>query len=454
MAEKCLSFDGTDDYVNCGTLNQAVYTFEMWVKPTNEISKTLAYEVPLCLDIGYGWSGVIFGAWTSGLADEIVATGAGGDQPRTGWCGEGTISAGNWHYIVFVWNSAESHYDIYIDNDQKTVTSGTSPGHVPLITAQEVWIGARDNEGAAGEFTGLIDEVRLSSVARTAAEISAIWNGGNGVQFEVDANTVALWHMNEGADSTIYDETDNDNDGTITGASWADGYVFSPSVTEKVDSDTGSGSELKTLTVTLSKSDSGSGLESLLLDAAYILSEAGQGTGAASIILTGADAGNGAETLTNLISALARIETGSGIETVTFRCFTHGDSGQGTDDLASLMNSVLSDETASGADTATALLSALATTEIGSGIDGLLGRVLSLVDTGSGLDVATLYKALFAADSGTGIEALAILLALTSSSEAGSGADLLRAKIEHTAGGDIKLPSGGQTSIPSRKVGI
>lgn len=450
MAEKCLSFDGIDDY--------ATVLDDDSLEPTDDLSveawvkRSSSGEIDLIVSKRYD-------ADRNAPYELMVKA----DNKPAFWVGNGTTTLqftssvtidSNWHYLAGVIEG--TNVKLYVDAVERA--SDTFSG-IRQTNAAKVFIGVYPDENVPYSnnpfyFNGLIDEIRISSKARSLAEIQAIWNGGNGVQFEVDADTEALWHFNEGTGDSFLDETANDNDGTKTGASWVDGYVFSPSVTEKIDSDTGSGSELKTLTATLSKSDSGSGLESLLLDAAYILSEVGQGTGAASIILTGADAGNGVEALTNLISALTRIETGSGIEAVTSRCFTHSDSGQGIDDLASLMNSVLSGETASGADTTIALLSALATTEIGSGIDGLLGRVLSLIDTGSGLDVATLYKALFAADSGTGIEALAILLALTSSSEAGSGADLLRAKIEHTAGGDIKLPSGGQTSIPSRKVGI
>jgi hypothetical protein len=31
---------------------------------------------------------------------------------------------------------------------------------------------------------------------------------------------VALWHFNEGVNTTVFDETENDNDGTIYGATW------------------------------------------------------------------------------------------------------------------------------------------------------------------------------------------------------------------------------------------
>jgi len=39
-------------------------------------------------------------------------------------------------------------------------------------------------------------------------------------QFELDNNTVALWHFDEGSGNMIFDETSNNNDGTISGATW------------------------------------------------------------------------------------------------------------------------------------------------------------------------------------------------------------------------------------------
>jgi hypothetical protein len=52
-------------------------------------------------------------------------------------------------------------------------------------------------------------------------------NSSGSVSFrssELDA--VALWHMNESAQDTIFDESTNHNDGTVHGASWANGKFF------------------------------------------------------------------------------------------------------------------------------------------------------------------------------------------------------------------------------------
>ncbi len=49
----------------------------------------------------------------------------------------------------------------------------------------------------------------------------------NASEFGLDNNTVALWHFNEGSGNTIFDETSNNNDGTINGATWTSEGKFS-----------------------------------------------------------------------------------------------------------------------------------------------------------------------------------------------------------------------------------
>ncbi|MBT4165637.1 hypothetical protein HOE04_01210, partial [archaeon] len=39
-------------------------------------------------------------------------------------------------------------------------------------------------------------------------------------EYEVDENTVALWHFNENSGTVVYDETDNGYDGDINGPIW------------------------------------------------------------------------------------------------------------------------------------------------------------------------------------------------------------------------------------------
>ena len=45
-------------------------------------------------------------------------------------------------------------------------------------------------------------------------------------EYSVDENTIALWHFNEGEENRAYDETENNNDGTVSGASWTEDGKF------------------------------------------------------------------------------------------------------------------------------------------------------------------------------------------------------------------------------------
>jgi len=247
------------------------------------------------------------------------------------------------------------------------------------------------------------------------------------------------------------------------------GYSTAVTLTEKSSSDTGAGAEASSPIASLSQADSGSGVEALLsrvlgvaevgsgaeawalLAALVATAETGTGAGVASKAFSAADSGSGVEAL--LTRLLATSETGTGTETLLSRLLRHTDSGLGADAGLTLLATLARAEIGSGLDAVIGLTTAApASSDTGLGIDKLLGRGISLVDTGSGLEAATLYKPFISTDSGVGLEALANLLALITASEAGSGSEQLRAKIMTSAGvSDMKLPTKmGKTEIPPR----
>lgn len=73
-------------------------------------------------------------------------------------------------------------------------------------------------------FEGMIDEVRISKVARYTADYVPQ------EQFDVDANTIALYHFDEGEGDTLKDSSGNGHHGKIVGAKWMKlgGAVQSP----------------------------------------------------------------------------------------------------------------------------------------------------------------------------------------------------------------------------------
>lgn len=251
-------------------------------------------------------------------------------------------------------------------------------------------------------------------------------------------------------------------------------------VIEKSSSDAGSGFEASSLGATLSrpdngsgtegtptqaavlaKSDSGSGFDALTsLLAALAKSETGSGADAYVKVVTieqelsSSDVGAGIDALAALNIALVQSDAGTGSEALLSRLLHHADSGLGADACLTLLATLARAETGSGLDAFTGLITALAASETGLGVDKLLGRGISLFDAGSGLDAATLCKAFYSTDSGVGLEALATLLALITTSEIGSGSEKFRAKIMTSAGAyDMKLPTKmGQAEIPPKGV--
>jgi hypothetical protein len=57
----------------------------------------------------------------------------------------------------------------------------------------------------------------------SAGNVETYWN----IQPVVDKYTEALYHFDENTGSTAFDATTNNNDGTITGADWVQGFFGS-----------------------------------------------------------------------------------------------------------------------------------------------------------------------------------------------------------------------------------
>jgi hypothetical protein len=97
--------------------------------------------------------------------------------------------------------------------------------------------GSGDESGGAGGGDIAIDDYRNAYVTgntgsanfpTTTGAFDQIYNGGTYdafvAKFELAPAPVGFWRLDEGSGSTAYDETNNNNDGTITGASWTTGF--------------------------------------------------------------------------------------------------------------------------------------------------------------------------------------------------------------------------------------
>ena len=226
-ASSSLSFDGTDDRVvvaSSSSLNiTEPFSIELWMYP----QKLNAYQYLVDRRSGGSSNNFFVALWNNnqirfscyGLSNTTVYS------ART----FSSADLNKWWQIVCIYDG--SQMQIYI-NGQKDATAN-AVGTPSAITAP-LSIGA--NYGGAFPYQGRIDEVRISNRARSVAEINYAYNEGAGQLLAADADTLALWHMNEGSGSIIQD-VKGINNGTVSGAIWSTGITSIPSLRWDINGD-------------------------------------------------------------------------------------------------------------------------------------------------------------------------------------------------------------------------
>jgi len=212
-----LKFDGIDDYIDLGrpaVLNlTSAWTLEAWVKPTsspkgagvisegyNTTENNVQYEIGFGMDEPPGGSAKLKvgfyanGSWA--VASDTV-----------------DITVGQWVHIAGTWDGKT--LSLYKNGN---LVAQVTPTISPVAGSLNFYIGRRhDTAGSVNFFPGIIDEVRIWSVARTQADIQAnMYRELTGTE----AGLVGYWKLNEGSGTTAYDSTANKSNGTIYGATW------------------------------------------------------------------------------------------------------------------------------------------------------------------------------------------------------------------------------------------
>lgn len=204
-----LEFDGMDDLVEvpyAATLDPPAYTIEAWIFPHESCF------VDECQIVSHH-------DWSSGLGWVIMMISGGGLQVRSydganQQAGGGANTAppmGQWSHVAAVYDGSELR--TYINGSRESQTSNIQP-YLPFAGVLRIGMAAYTDNF---HFRGLIDEVRLSDVARYEGNTVSVPAG----PFSPDGNTVALWHFDEGAGSVAADAT-SAHDGRLGDTSGAD----------------------------------------------------------------------------------------------------------------------------------------------------------------------------------------------------------------------------------------
>jgi hypothetical protein len=243
-----LQFDGTDDYVTFGqasNLGVTVFTLEAWVNRASGGkamstgtgglgygSLPAAYPVltkgmgegdsPANLNMNY-WLGI---ATTGVIAADFEDTTDGTNHPILSTF---ALPMGEWHHIAVTFNG--SCWQLYLDGSLQAIDPLTSqcPNKSPESTSiQHAAIAsALQSSGLphgtnSGYLSGVIDEARVWSVARTQAEIIDTIND----ELTSGTNLIARWGLNEGHGTTIFSSVGTFLGTLMNGPVWVDGAPF------------------------------------------------------------------------------------------------------------------------------------------------------------------------------------------------------------------------------------
>ncbi len=176
-----LSFNGTTDWIYVGTttnLYSNPITISAWVNPNNDAN--YFYQRVLQegdstnqlnggYDIEWNNGGSGFGCYgPDGFYGVAWSTTSG-----TSVCANATSSLNEWHHVTFTYNGSSGY--TYIDGVPGPLYSGTT---LTAPAPYEFAIGDQGNAGA-NPFSGAIEEVRVSSIARSSSWVLTEYNNQN-----------------------------------------------------------------------------------------------------------------------------------------------------------------------------------------------------------------------------------------------------------------------------------
>ena len=200
----CLDFDGSNEYVDIPAAidNGTEISFSAWVYvdlPSN--SDKPGEQHIIQLGDSTGNPRTMVSVRDVDLDDTDVAFSI---YSHDGTSGGNTVSdeiypINNWYYVMATKNGTNEK--IYVNG---SLVKTTSYGADDSVGNKSGAIGrAGDN---TSYLSGKIDQVRIYDYARTPAQIAWDYNKGK---------PVAHWRFDEGQGTTLYDESDNNNDGAL-----------------------------------------------------------------------------------------------------------------------------------------------------------------------------------------------------------------------------------------------
>jgi beta propeller repeat protein len=128
-----------------------------------------------------------------------------------------------WYHVGVTWGSEEMK--MYINGEIQSDTDSNTDNWVNGVSdTNNVYIGVKYDTSGSNYFEGIIDEIRISEIALTEFKVNNYFKVDN--ENPISENIEGLWHLNEGDGTTTYDQSGNENDGSLDQCTWIENGKF------------------------------------------------------------------------------------------------------------------------------------------------------------------------------------------------------------------------------------
>jgi uncharacterized repeat protein (TIGR01451 family) len=176
-----------------------------------------------------------FGDYGISLFSDGIAFGIYSDSASAGdgICGNTNVANGQWHHIAVTRRFSDGRLQLYVDGVLDAEATTGPLGNIsyqnnrPTTHANDPFfvIGAEKHDAGPSfpSYNGWIDEVRLSNNLRYTTNFTRPSSA-----FASDANTMALYHFDEGSGNAINDSSPGNSDGARNFGGSPAGPIWSP----------------------------------------------------------------------------------------------------------------------------------------------------------------------------------------------------------------------------------
>jgi hypothetical protein len=174
-----IDFDGENDYIDVGDVGSDSWTditVEAWVSVRLPTSETDLDVRVVCKSPGVELDDHIFSLGlrhdgTAGYVRARLGTEYGGSDEVSELDSQAFMSAGSWSYVAFTWSYSTWNLTIYGNGEERGILHEKEGAS--LINSRQIVAIGNVNATDPRHFDGVIDEVRLSNVARSQAYFTA-----------------------------------------------------------------------------------------------------------------------------------------------------------------------------------------------------------------------------------------------------------------------------------------